>query len=258
MPDIALRPRSATELVDAAFQLYRRNPLPFVTAFALLYVPWMVVVAVTGHAGAIVGSAAPDPNDIAAQLLTKLSQGVAFMLGSGVVTVLCRDAYFERELDIAAAFRAMFRRSGDIVIASLGVGICSAVAAIAFLIPGFYVYGRLFATKQVILLENKSGGSAIGRSWSLTKGNVWHILKAMALAFLLNFGVGLGVFFFASLIPSEVIQLFVSTVVLCFVYPLVGIIETMVYYDIRIRREGFDIEYLASATSLSSEQSAAT
>ena len=48
MSDIALRPRSPTELVDAAFQLYRRDPLPFITGLASVYVPWLLIIAASG------------------------------------------------------------------------------------------------------------------------------------------------------------------------------------------------------------------
>ena len=43
MSDLVLRPRSATELIDAAFQVYRRAPVPFMVAMALVYVPWLAL-----------------------------------------------------------------------------------------------------------------------------------------------------------------------------------------------------------------------
>jgi hypothetical protein len=43
MTDLALRPRSSTELVDAAFQVFRRTPVQFIVAAALVYVPWLVI-----------------------------------------------------------------------------------------------------------------------------------------------------------------------------------------------------------------------
>jgi hypothetical protein len=43
MTDLALRPRSATELVDATFQVFRRAPVQFIVAAALVYVPWLVI-----------------------------------------------------------------------------------------------------------------------------------------------------------------------------------------------------------------------
>ena len=61
------------------------------------------------------------------------------------------------------------------------------------------------------------------------------------LAFAVSFGAGLMV----SLIPSRVLVHVVSTAFSVVLYPFLGITETLLYYDIRIRKEGFDIEYLA-------------
>jgi len=57
---------------------------------------------------------------------------------------------------------------------------------------------------------------------------------------------------------ERIVQQVLATIVACLVYPIVGIIETMLYYDIRIRREGFDIEYLAAAAASPIEYPAAT
>ena len=46
MTDLGLRPRKATELVDAAFQLYRREPLQFIIALGIVYIPWMIIAGV--------------------------------------------------------------------------------------------------------------------------------------------------------------------------------------------------------------------
>ena len=70
--------------------------------------------------------------------------------------------------------------------------------------------------------------------------------------------VGFGANLLGKVIPSQIVQQMIATIVACLVYPIVGIIETMLYYDIRIRREGFDIEYLAAAAPAAPlEQSAA-
>ena len=43
MSVIPLRQRTPTEIVDASLQLFRIEPLQFITASALIYVPWIVV-----------------------------------------------------------------------------------------------------------------------------------------------------------------------------------------------------------------------
>jgi hypothetical protein len=258
MSNIALRPRSPTELVDAAFQLYRRDPIPFITGLALIYVPWLVVSAATGLAEVLA-----DPTALALNpgrmMWLGLGTGITYILASSITTSLANDAYFDRTVDVAKAFRLVFQRFGGIFLASLITGVSVMLGTLVFILPGIYIYCRLFATKQAILLEGSGGGASIGRSWRLSKSSVRHILNTLGLALLLNLAVGIGANVLAKMIPSQIVQQVIATIVGCLVYPIVGIIETMLYYDIRIRREGFDIEYLAAAAPISPiEQSAAT
>jgi hypothetical protein len=172
--------------------------------------------------------------------------------------MLANDAYFGRQPDLAKAYRTLFQRIGHLVVATLVVGTCLTVGFFLLFIPGLYFLGRLFAYKQVVLLENGSGLSAVGRSWRLSKGSVRHVINTLGLVILLNFAVGLGANLLARLIPSQIVQLLIATLVSVLIYPMVGIIETLLYYDIRIRREGFDIEYLAAAASAPAAESSAS
>jgi hypothetical protein len=249
MSDIALRPRSPTELVDAAFQLYRRDPLPFITGLASIYVPWLLIVATTGLASMMTGQTDPATFDPGPWLIIVLGGALAYVLAASITTVLANDAYFGRPPDLAKAYRTLIQRFGHLVVATLIVGTCLIVGFFLLFIPGLYFFGRLFANKQAVLLENLNGVSAVGRSWRLSKGSVRHVINTIGLVILLNFAVGLGANLLARLIPSQIVQLLIATIVSVLIYPMVGIIETLLYYDIRIRREGFDIEYLAAASS---------
>jgi hypothetical protein len=279
MPDIALRPRSATEIVDAAFQLYRRDPIPFITALALIYVPWLVLSAATGLTMDVAEMSAGNTRSVT---LFLLGSAVAYLLATSITTVLANEAYFGREADVAKGFRVLVRRLGaialaafvisailtigfvvvSVVLAVIGVAtVGSAAFAVVFLmlIPlAGYMYCRLFATKQIILFEERGGVASIGRSWTLTTRNVGHIFRTLGLALLLNLAIGVGATMFARLVPSQIVQQVIGTLVGCLVYPLVGIIQTMLYYDIRIRREGFDIQYLASTSDASPLEPTAT
>jgi hypothetical protein len=104
-----------------------------------------------------------------------------------------------------------------------------------------------FAVKQTVLLEGVSSTASFGRSASLTQGFRLHVVGTIALAFLLNIALTIGAALVASMIPSVIVQVILQFAVTTIVYPLIGIIQTVLYYDLRIRREGFDIEYLAAA-----------
>jgi hypothetical protein len=49
------------------------------------------------------------------------------------------------------------------------------------------------------------------------------------------------------MIPSRVLLFVISTAISVIVYPFLAIAQTLLYYDVRIRKEGFDIEHLASS-----------
>jgi hypothetical protein len=62
--------------------------------------------------------------------------------------------------------------------------------------------------------------------------------------FVLVIAVNVGAGLLINLIPSRVIMNVLSTALSVVVGPILGITETVLYYDLRIRREGFDLEYL--------------
>jgi hypothetical protein len=260
MSDISLRSRSSTEIVDAAFQLYRREPVPFITAVALIYVPWLIIAAV---GSSFYGAIGADPNaganlDVMAVLGSSLwtmaiSIGglLANAVAAGVVSVMGRDLYLGRAVDLGAAFKTVARRLGTLLAALIAFGMLFVLALLALIFPGLYVYARFFAIKQTVLLEDRGFSQAFSRSSELTDGLKRHVLNTIGLIFILGLAISLGAAFLTELLPGTVLPLVVRTAASVIVYPLVGITETLLYYDLRIRREGFDIEYLASLAPLS-------
>ncbi len=110
MSDLVLRPRSATELIDAAFQVYRRAPVPFMVAMALIYVPWLAIRLIFSLnipetpdqiTGNVCASAVHRPGPPALSSTD---------LAGGAVSVLARAAYLEEPIDVAAAFRQTLGR----------------------------------------------------------------------------------------------------------------------------------------------------
>ncbi len=66
---------------------------------------------------------------------------------------------------------------------------------------------------------------------------------------LLTTVVNVGAVMLINLQPSKVITSVLATALTIVVYPIIPITETLLYYDARIRNEGFDVEYLASAVT---------
>jgi hypothetical protein len=272
MTDLGLRPRSATELVDAAFQVFRRTPVQFIVASALVYVPWLVIELVFNLE--ITGETIPSVPALAANLVAGLA---VYVILGGVMALLARDVYFERPPDVPAAFRGMVGRVFQLLATSLAmvgmmlsaavvliVGIIigarvfgtpnpvvvAVMAGVATLIPTFYVFTRYFAARQAVMLENAGMRTALKRSSLLSAGLKGHVIATLLLGGLLTFAIMLGATLVAQLIPSHVIMRALITVVAVCVKPFFSIVETMLYYDTRIRKEAFDIEYLANSAGV--------
>jgi uncharacterized membrane protein len=127
------------------------------------------------------------------------------------------------------------------------------VLAFIALIPALImVYVRTVVAVPAIVLERVSGWRGLQRSWQLISGRFWPTFGRMALLGLI-----------ATIISSVVAAIFeipgavidpnntfvfdqvASALAAVFVGPITYIGVTLLYYDIRIRKEGFDIEMLA-------------
>src|SRR4029077_5920473 len=99
MSELILRPRSATELIDAAFQVYRRAPVPFMVAMALVYVPWLAIRLLFQ----LNIPETPDqltPHVIDVVFATGGAGIVIFGVAGGVVSMIARSAYLDEPIDI--------------------------------------------------------------------------------------------------------------------------------------------------------------
>ena len=239
MADLGLRPRSATELVDAAFQVYRRAPLQFMVALAVVYVPWLVLQLVFG--------VELDPNAFpsTSTILTILVGGVAiYAIAGGVITALARDVYLDLPVSVPEAFRAVATRLVTLIVASVVTVVLMMIGGMLFFFPLFYVVARFAVVRQAVMLEDAGAARALSRSSTLSTGLKLHILGTLGLIVVLLLTVNVGAGFLIGLIPSHVAVRALSTAMSVVVGPILGITETVLYYDLRIRREGFDVEYL--------------
>jgi hypothetical protein len=264
MAELALRPRSPTELVDAAIQLYRREPLQFIVAVGLAYAPFVLLLPFIGFTPTVFEDAAANTVTIVGVVALGM---VVYLLSSGMTILLANELYLGRPANLGRALATVGRRFGSLLGAIVAVGIVLMLVALpiglgaallggpiaaifgvfALMFGEMYLVATFVAVKQTVLIEGISSTAALSRSASLTQSLRGHVLGTMALVILLNFALAIAATMVTSMIPSPIVQGILQFVVTTVVYPLIGIVQTVLYYDLRIRREGFDIEYLASA-----------
>jgi hypothetical protein len=237
----ALRPRSATEIIDASFQLLRRHYTPLVAIAVVALLPYIVLVAVTGGAG----------SGTATALLVILAQWLCAALAEAAVIVGVSDAYIGGNVDIHRSLVSTAGRLPTVILAGFLRAIAVLMGAILFFFPGVYVALRTFAIIPVVVLEDRSAGNSFSRSWELAKGEVGKIFGTMFLAWLIFIVLYVLLFFAVGLIvgllgsSNERMTALLVAILMSLVYPITGVVTTLLYYDIRVRREGYDLELMA-------------
>jgi uncharacterized protein UPF0259 len=251
MPVNILRPLSLGEVLDASFGLYRRlfAPLLLVTV-ATRALPIALEVYIEGAGGA---PANPE------LWLTNLTlSAILGALASGASTFVVSEECLGRRLSAGDALRRTVPFIGPLIMLALLTTLIIGLGVLLFIIPGLILLSGLLLGTPAMVLEGLGSVAAMGRSWNLTRGHRRKVFNAILAVGLLLFlpGMALGVYGAIALGTSSVeggqgwggylgltiVVYLLSTLI----YPLLYCVMTVSYYDLRVRKEGFDLEVLAA------------
>jgi hypothetical protein len=240
MASTALRPRSASEIVDAAFQILRAHYGQFVTCSALAYFPWLVIELF------FMG----DPEkwmDASWWLLGGGLIGLALTsaLMSSVIISCASQAYLGEPVDVAYAVRRAVPRLPRVLFGAVIRYFLLMLGFFALVIGSLYVFARLFALTPAIILEDASVSTAFARTSALSKRRKSHILNTLGLVAIIYWVIAIGVSVLSAMSGNFVVQAVIGTFYTILAGPIVAITETLLYYDARIQSEGLDIELMA-------------
>ena len=239
MTSIALRPRSGAELLDAAFQFWRENFKLLCTVVAAAFVPIIVLEML----------AAAESGDFST-LLARLGGAVFESMASAAVIYVVSERYMGRDVTASQALNRTWDRIGTIVATSIIYGFIVLVGFLLLIVPGLYVACKYFAMMPAVVVEDIDSTSSLRRSSVLTDGSKWRVLGLIVVTWLIYF-VLLAV---ASAIVETTVRgmtgIVLTRLLVVPIYPFLGIMITLLYYDLRIRNEGLDLDLmLADQTS---------
>jgi hypothetical protein len=188
-----------------------------------------------------------SPALIGARLIPVLAGSLlgGVLIGGGVLIAM---------LVVGQSFTEEIEPGGIAAIMGLGLLGFGVVAAI-FLI-GMALLIRILFTSQAVIVENAGAWQSLVRSWQLTQGFFWRILGyVLLIALIIYFLVALPggvVSFTGTMIGLDQRVLFVintcaNAVLSVIATPFTMITYTLLYFDLRVRKEGFDLEYQANA-----------
>lgn len=230
---------SLGQLLDRTFSTYRRN----FTFFALI----ALVVSLPDIVLAILG-------------LSRLSPVIRILYAPFILALLYLGAsavILRGQSQFGPVLRAAVGRFANFA----GIYAGYILAVIALLIPplGLWLIVRWAPAACVLAAEPVKPRQAFGRSVQLVHGQWWHSFFVMATVLILQlvveailaFSVGLIVGLLPGIDAAMSLRLarVAGSVVGTFAVPLIPIGYTLLYVDLRVRREGFDLDQLAKSAA---------
>jgi hypothetical protein len=131
---------------------------------------------------------------------------------------------------------------------------------VAFIIPGIYLALALIVASQALIVERKRVGESISRSFFLTKGKKLEILGFWLILFLFNYMVReiMKALFemigrIDAVVQTKLILIYViAHLTDILITPISSCVFILIYFNLKIEKEGFDLEHLVDQFGTSS------
>jgi hypothetical protein len=186
-----------------AYQTLTRYPILIAPPLAVAVLGFLLLFFIGGGAavmGALMGGAMGGGHWAAAggiaglvlgMLVFGLVMGVLWLLSSGMVVVMARDALGGREPILGDSFAAVVGRLGAVVVVS---GLVTVIVAIGFLflvIPGFVAAVFLMFALPAVLLDGLGAVDGMRRSVKVVRQHLGPVIGLVVGALLILVGVAI-------------------------------------------------------------------
>jgi hypothetical protein len=262
MPQLDLRPLSIGEILDRMFTLYRRH---FVLFTGIAALPQLVNLAFNLGRTLFLNSPSTRPSfGIIGGLTFVAILLVAFVttLFAQAATILAvSDLYLGRPVTISNCLRKAWAEIGTVFVIGILNGLAVLAGFIALIVPGIYIACRLSVSVPAALIEQRSAQEGLSRSWNLTRDNAGRAFVLFLLYFVIAMAGGMLItlpFGIATVIykndPGMLRGLTALTqvgnaVLNVIIEPILLIATSVFYFDLRVRKEAFDLQFMMDPTS---------
>ena len=237
------RPRSVTEIIDASFRFYRARFGDLMVVSALLLVPPVLISLLA-------------PRRLGLPMLAV--GALMYLAGQGAIAILvAASVEQDQSLSASAALRQLGRRWGSVALVAIVSALLTTLGLLALVIPGFIALAWTATAVPSAAIEELSLWDALERSRTLARGRIGHVLGTLSLVWLILAVLFFGLVFAittAIMINSTRPVLFALALLIRLmqvpVFPLIGVVSTLLYYDLRVRSEGADVAAMIEALPL--------
>jgi hypothetical protein len=251
-PPPPMQPRSVADILETAFDLYRRHWVTLVQLVAIVVVPLTFLQFLLADAfseSVVIGPDGQPTIDeglgaglIGSSVVVGFVSLLINMLLTGAIAWAVATILVGREPNLAESYRFGYRRIWSILLVTVLSGLAVLAGLILFVIPGIFVFVRLFASVPAVVVEGRRGTDALSRSWNLVKGYGWPVFGALAVTLLLSWivtvilSIPAGDSFLAGWIFGSIASIVTM--------PYMTLVIGLLYFDLRVRKEQLDVATL--------------
>jgi hypothetical protein len=234
------QPMNLGDILNTTFNLYRDNFALFAGICAVIVIPQAILVSVF----------AISHSTLFVLLGFLISLAVPFLL-TGALAQAVSARYLGRPMTIAQAYEAL---GAGTILTLVGVSFLSAflvlIGLIVVIIPGIYIAVRFTVASQAVVLERQGVTDSLRRSWNLVEGNWWRVFGIVIVVTILVGVLEAIAGRVVGGVAGNALGTGLSTALIgILIQPIQAIALTLLYYDLRIRKEGGTTPGTAEASS---------
>lgn len=227
-------------------------------ALATVLLSGLIVVAVSRSVLGRVASSKEVWERTKSKFLPLIGLNIITSIIAGLMMIIGIAVFFALLAGVASTAKTDREFLQDLGIMLVGLFILMLISTLV----GSYLSIKFSVASPAMVLENLGVFAAIGRSWSLTRGNFWrlfgiNILTAIITSMVAGIFVGiadaLGAIFIvvgssspedviASLNTTYILIMVMSTIAQLLILPFTSSVNALLYIDLRMRKEGLDVE----------------
>jgi len=275
MHSMELRPRTVGEILDVAFKLYTSHIRKLLIIAAVVFIPIGIIQLFVSAGSGLDSIDLFDPDALAAgelpagftaflggTLMLSLISLIGTLFVQGASIKLFAGAYQGIEQTWQESVRFGIDKSLLILGTALVSAIGSGIGLIFCLVPGIWLWTSWYVAIPALLVEGTRPLAALSRSFQLVKQRFWPVLGVGVLAWiisqvvvqLLGLVVGLVAVVPAAMDAAETgtldggvfsASVLAGSVASIVTVPFLAAVAVAVYFDLRVRFEGFDLEMLS-------------
>jgi hypothetical protein len=260
-----LRPLSLGEILDVSIKICVAHWRTLLKAVLVVVVPVQIVSTIL-TADYTVSSFDLSSSKTSQQTIDELNQYLGGLAISGLLqlcavllaTAACfraiAQAYLGETTDWRSSLSFALHLAPSLLLLTVLYVLGVLIGTAFFIVPGIWLYVAWAFAMPVLLVEGLRGNKALRRSFELVKGRWWRTFGVIAVGFILAGIISTvvqGAFLIGIVVGADndalvlVLATIAGIVGAAVTTPFQAALLTVLYFDLRVRKEGFDLELLA-------------